>query len=359
MFITDATHLPWIMNCNGSRLLPDTERTQDVDTTLREEGNAWHWLSQQAFDGRIDITSYQTGYIAPNGVPITPQMFEHARQYLGSLCCGEMETVTSWDGAGFLINGRADHIGYDSVADILYVDDGKYGYSIVEPENNWTLISHAIGWTIKNQHVPREIRLRIHQPRPYHPDGPLREAVMSGDDLRARCVQISNTLTNPSDYLNTGQWCNKCSKNGKCPAFRAANMNAIDVMQVAFTDDIDDETLADEIRTCEYAFKLMKSRLDALKDMGTHRVKHGHVVPGFVLERTYSNTTWRKGVTAEWVKIMTGRDISEPKLPTPAVAKTLGIAELILNGLTERVETGVKLVPMSAKKTERLLGKSQ
>ncbi len=345
MFITDATHLPQIMNCNGSRLLPDTERGPDTDTTLRDEGNAAHWLAQEVFEGRQDINDVRTDLRAYNGVLVTVFMFAHVREYLLNLYPGQIEETTNHGREGvWQVNGRADHVGYDREGDQLDIDDFKYGYSLVEPFMNWTLISHAVAWCIKWNHWPARIRLRIHQPRPYHPNGNLREWVISGEQLVQLANQIGETMTNPNDELHTGNHCFKCSKNGNCPAFRSASMNSIDVLEHAFSDQLSDEALASEYKLMEYASKMIKYRMEALNDMAKHRVQQGKVLPGLALERTYSNTVWRKGITPELAKVITGRDLSKPKLGTPAEAKAMGVPELFIKTMTDRIETGVKLV---------------
>lgn len=356
MFITDATHLYQIMNCNGSRLLPNYERPAEDDTTLREEGNAAHWLAQEAFEGRVDINSIRDDLRAKNGVMVTVFMFEHVREYLLNLYPGEMETVTTWGLEGFQINGRADHIGYNRNDDILDIDDFKYGYSIVEPEMNWTLVSHAIGWAIKWNHWPTWTRIRIHQPRPYHPNGHTREWVISRDQLHALYQQIVATMSNPDDVLRTGTHCYKCSKLGNCPAARQANMNAVDVQMHAFTDQLDNAALADELSLVEHGFKMLEKRRDALKDMARHRREHGEIIPGYELERTYSNRSWHKWLTPEMAAVLLGRDMSVAKLPTPSEAKARGVPELMINALTTRFESGVKLVAVDVDaKVKRML----
>lgn len=359
MLITDATHLLQIMLCNGSRLLPKHERPKEDDTTLREEGNAAHWLAQEAYEGRININDVREDIRAYNGVMITVFMFEHVREYLLNLYPGQMEADTSWGVDGvYKINGRTDHIAYDAQADELYDDDLKYGFSLVEPEMNWTLISHAIGWCIANNHVPARIRLRIHQPRPYHPNGHMREWVITGQQLIDLQARIDATLTNPDDILRTGPHCYKCSKLGNCPAARQANMNAVDVQMHAFTDQLDNAALADELTLVEHGFKMLEKRRDALKDMARHRREHGQVIPGFELERTYSNKSWHKWMTPEMAAVLLGRDLSVPKLPTPAEAKARGVPELMLNALTTRFESGVKLVPVDVNaKVNRMIGR--
>lgn len=345
MFITDATHLQQHMNCNGSRLLPDTERAPDTDTTLRDEGNAAHWLAQECFEGRIDVNKPRDDLKANNGVLVTVFMFAHVREYLLNLYPGQMEITTNHGVPNvWQINGRADHIGFDSEADELWIDDFKYGYSIVEPFMNWTLISHAVGWCKAWNHWPARIRLVIHQPRPYHPNGNRREWVITGEQLLQLASQIDAAMTKPNDELHTGNHCFKCSKNGNCPAFRGASMNSIDVLEHAFSDQLSDEALASEYKLMEYASKVIKYRMEALNDMAKHRVQQGKVLPGLALERTYSNTTWRKNITPETAKVLTGKDLSKPKMVTPSEAKAMGVPELILRSMTNRIETGVKLV---------------
>lgn len=351
MFTIDATHLHQLMNCEGYRLLPDYERPADTDTELRDEGNAVHWLAQEKFEGRIAIDDVSSGRRAYNGVVISPSMYLHVREYLYNLTIGQMEMVTSWgDGASYQINGRADHIGYDQSTDTLDIDDLKYGFSIVEPEFNWTLISHAIGWCIAQNYWPSRFRLRIHQPRPFHPLGTLREWMIPSTELIALHRQIVAVMQNPSDTLQTGNHCFKCTKRGICPAMRASTMCAIDVRQDAFSDELTDEQLADEYLLTEYASKMIKYRLDALKDMATHRVQSGRALPGLQLQRTYSNTQWKKAMTPEMVKAITGRDLTEPKLASPTAAKAAGVPELFMNHMTSRVETGVKLVTIDPSK---------
>lgn len=282
-------------------------------------------------------------------------MYEHIRAYLIALWPGEMEAVTSHGVEGhWQVNGRADHIGFNNDQDILDIDDLKYGYSIVEPENNWTLISHAVAWSKTHNHLPTQTRIRIHQPRPYHPLGSLREWIVSDMELVILANRIDATLSNPEEILRTGEHCNKCPKNGHCPAFRKAGMNAIDTLEHAFTDQFSDEQLADEYRLIEHASKVIKYRLDALKDMATDRVRNGKVLPGLALERTYSNTVFRKYITPKIAQVITGRDLTKRKMMTPNEAKAYGVPELILQSITDRVETGVKLVKFDpSKKMEK------
>src|SRR5690606_29529843 len=205
---------------------------------------------------------------AYNGYVITEEMMEHVKTYLDALDCGEMETETTFGGEGWEVRGRADHIkysmwsasnGYDTSNDTLTVDDFKYGWRLVSPEENYTLIAHAIGWCIRNQAAPREIVLRIHQPRPYHPDGPCREWRLSYVDLMSYYSRIAARLSETPDTLTTGPMCAKCHALADCSTARVASMNAIDASGVAFSDSLPDNVLAYEYETLQHAMQTIKN----------------------------------------------------------------------------------------------------
>jgi hypothetical protein len=95
MLIIDATGLPRLMECNGSRLMPPSFPTVD-DPTARDEGTAAHYMAQQIFSGAFTIEELMDRK-APNGFYMTHEMGE----YVDKLSCGArlvrfMEIDTSW-----------------------------------------------------------------------------------------------------------------------------------------------------------------------------------------------------------------------------------------------------------------------
>ena len=348
MLITDATNLPRLMNCNGSRLMAAV-LPPDGNQLARDEGNAAHWVAQQAFNG-VSLDQL-TNTKAFNGFTITDEMVEHVASYISALDCGEMEISTSHGTEAWLINGRADHIVYSrGIPDELTVDDFKFGWRIVEPENNWTLISHAIGYCIEHQIQPAVIVLRIHQPQPHHPDGKLREWRISYAQLMEFYGQIDRTLTNPSDMLVTGiEWCAKCHALPTCPAARLARCNAIDTTSEAFNDNLADDVLSHELDVLRIAYATIKSQRDALEELVTYRIKNGAVVPNYGLETQYAHTRWKTGISADALTLTTGRECRKVAAAiTPAEAKRRGVPETLIKSLTERPMTGTKLIRQSA-----------
>ena len=337
----------------------------DIDPTDRNEGNAAHWIAQQIFNGTVE----QTTGVAPNtsivgakafnGVVITAEMLDHVGEYLAALDCGEMETVTSFGTDSWRVNARCDHWKFRADLSTLTVDDFKYGWGLVEPEGNWTLIAHAIGLCIFNQIQPATIILRIHQPRPHHPDGKMREWRLTYAELMGYYERIAATMANPSDELRTGiEWCRKCHALATCPAARAARMNAVDATAMTFTDELPDDALAYELDLIRTAKATLDAQLDALEELTAHRLRNGKVIDNYALEAQFANTRWKTGLTPEALTLASGIDCMKPGTITPAEAKRRGMPEHVVKSLTERPQTGVKLVRVSAaKRAERLLRK--
>jgi len=375
MLITDATNLHRLMNCNGSRLMSPSFPTVDLDDpTARDEGNAADWLAEQWFNGAIDAAT-AIGIKAPNGVLITGEMIDFVSQYLFALTPGAVQVVTSFATDRWRVNGRADHIsmlnevefingGNGTVLEsdnwVLYVDDLKYGWRIVSPERNWTLIAHAVGYCINNNVRPDVIALRIHQPRPWHHEGKLREWRISYDELLAFYQQIDATLSNPSNELRTGlDWCAKCRAHATCPAARTAGMNAKDAIEsVAFDDQLPNDALAYELDVLRDAAATAKARLTALEDLARHRIEVGQVIDGYGAEPQYANARWKPWVTSAMLTASTKINCAKEAVISPTDFKRLGGSQKVYDALTERPTIGTKLVRATAdQRAKRLLGK--
>lgn len=346
MLITDATRLHRLMNCNGSRLLDRVPDDADTDQTIRDEGNAFHWLAQNPDAG--------IGSVAYNGVFITAAMVDHVREYLAGLLPGELEIVTSHGNEAYQVNGRADHVGYDG--SVLEVTDAKYGYRIIEPNDNWTLISHAVGFCMERQITPQTIQLTIYQPRAYHPLGSRRSWSFDYATLCGLAQRIADTLSNPSDTLETGEHCHKCPSMAYCPAYRAASMNAIDATAHAFNDTLAPDALAQELELLERAESVIVARRKAVEELTLHKVKGGEIVPGRMIDRPLGQTRYRKNATPDMLAALVGRDLAERKLPAISKLRDAGVAQIVIDALTERAEGSPRLVKVNVDALARKLG---
>lgn len=355
---TTATELARIMRCMGSRLMPRVIPA-DWGTEARDAGNAAHWLAERLFRGGI----VPIGSKAYNGYVITDDMMEHVNTYLGALDCGDMEVETTFSGnpdpttgfAAWEVRGRADHLKYDASTSTLTIDDFKYGWRLVSPVENWTLLAHAIGWSWRNgspenyKQIDRVV-LRIHQPRPYHSDGPVREWSCSYEQLCDYWKRIDHALSNPSDTLVSGlDQCAKCHARYNCPAFDRSLYNAIDVtVDSVFNDEMPNDVLAHEYETLDYAQNMIKTAIEAREELMTYRIKQGQVVHGYALQQRQGQRRWTPGLTGAALSAASGVDLRKDGIVTPAEAERRGVDKSVLAALTDRPLIGTKLSRIDA-----------
>ena len=361
MLTINAGDLPRFMACNGSRLMPEEIPASASDTSQRDEGTAAHYMAATVFNGHHTLDEL-IDRKAPNGVFMTSEMAQHVNDYLAlasdDATFKQMEVETSHDNIpNWVVNGRADLAIFTRAHD-LHIVDFKYGWRIVEPERNWTLISHAIGVCKQSQYAPpSSIVLGIFQPRPHHPDGPFRKITLSYPELTALHDELNAALSNPSDELRTSPHCAKCPALVPCAAARNAEMNAIDACHTVFSDTIDNARLSFTLDNLNRASDMIKQRLKAFEELAKHRITAGQVVDNYSVKMGLGNSVFKDGIDGPMLKILTGKDLTTEKLVTPAEAKRRGVPENVLKTLTTRPTTGVQLERVKAsKKAERLLG---
>ncbi len=361
-----ADELPRFMACNGSRLLGGALPPNNGEYSLpREEGTAAHYMMLQAMN-KTNTIEEMVDRKAPNGVYMTSDMAEHVQDVISELdrvyvAAPSMEYDTSFsDHANWNVAGRADFIGITAPGGVvtLHIDDLKYGWRIVEPERHWTLIAHAIGYCQNTNLVPHKIEFTIHQPRPYHPDGPSRSWAVTYDEMMLLSGELTSTLSNPSDELRTSAECNKCKSLAICPAARKASMNAIDAADMAFEDTVDNDLLAFNLDTLNRAADMIKNRKEAFEELAKHRIKAGQIVDNYSVEMGLGNRKWKEGIDASVLAMLTGKELSRPKLVTPSEAERLNVSKAVVASITERLPSGIKLVRVNAnKKASRIFKK--
>lgn len=356
MLSLTATELNRFMHCNGYKSLkgiaPFNESTEQID-----EGVAAHWMCEQVFNG-ADVKEL-INVKAPNGVFITQEMADYCQEYLDFIKQGgDVETDTSYRSDKYEVRGRADFI--KATDNELIIADLKYGWRIVEPKMNWTLISHAYGYLIKHPELQnKDIELRIYQPRPFHPEGTVRAYRMTYVDFLTNVLPLlRETLENPLNIVKTSQHCHNCACMSNCPAAQIAAMNALDISSNAFDSEIDNDRLSWMLSTLKTAQEVIKQSLTAYEDLAMHRIQDGNEVKGYNVQTALGVTTWNEDINPEFIKTFSGIDITTKKLITPAQAKKLGLKEDIIEQCTHRANNGFKLVRIDNNKlAEKMFGK--
>jgi len=345
-----ASELNRIVQCNGFVSMEVNQTSiERPKSESQREGDAAHYLAAKALEQPgIDLKTFKD-QPAPNGVFITDEMIEHVFGYVQTISnrgIGQVEVSTTFDILpSVTIAGRADHIFYNETTRTLHVDDFKYGWRLVEPEKNATLLAYAMGFCALHEIDPTDYVFTIHQPRPYHQNGSERSIRMNLREFDKAVKTLEQTLVvcGPKSNLRTGPHCSNCEFLATCPAARRASLNAIDVSSSIFQDDLTDQELSFHLVNLYRAQQSINERVDVLKEQAEHRLKTGAQMPDFMLEPTMSHLRWKLYVTSEILQAITGLDLTKQSLVTPTQAKKRGLDEKIFEVLSERVSTGVRL----------------
>lgn len=352
MLAVTATDLPRLLACNGSRLMGGFAPPITSDDTVKNEGNAADWLVMRIFSGN-GVAGDFIEKKAPNGVYITAEMVEHLEEYLKAIFTPSdftgIEYTNSYNGVNWQVSGRADLVKYHADRQHLHIGDLKYGWSLVEPENNWTLISHAFGFMTANPHWPvKTVTFTIYQPRPHHNIGRVRSWTTTAGEVVAMINWANSILSAPNDQLNTGYHCDHCPALAVCGAARKAGMNAIEASEKAFNDEVSNDILSFELDQLERVAEVLKQRRKALDELALHRLKQGQIIKNYGTETEQTNRRWKNYVTPEIAQAMTGIDLSEKEMTTPAKAEKRGADKIVVASMTERHNKGVKLIRIDA-----------
>lgn len=342
-----------MVKCPGSlRMERDAPPRPESDDA--KEGTAAHWLSEMVLTGQAPDTISLVDRFAPNGVCITAEMAEYCDVYInhirsrgpGFAVETQVEYTVSPD---ITVKGTSDsgHI----VDKTLYVDDLKYGYRLIDPNENWQLICYAIGLIAKLQPRPavENIVMSIIQPRPYHPRGAVRSWTITCGQIEEYWVKLQQaavTACGPDAAMSTGSHCQYCGAFAECPAAQAAGMNAVDVVMSGSNDVLSPNALSMELSNLARAKAVMDARIAGLEEVAKERIKQGTIVPGWGVQRQLGNTRWLKDADVTLIEMMAGVPLTEPKLITPAAAKRKGVGEEVIKAFTERPDNGFKLIPV-------------
>tara|TARA_R110000851_G_scaffold2161_1_gene8337 strand:+ start:383 stop:1468 length:1086 start_codon:yes stop_codon:yes gene_type:complete len=343
-----ATELPRFVQCNGFLQLDKVDEF-DKDTTLRDEGDAAHWVCETVFKGEKTVEEL-IDKKAPNGYFVDAEMIAHCLPYIDAIKGrGEVEADTSYSDKGWAVAGRTDHRYNEGLT--LYIDDFKFGYRIVEPDENWTLLSHAIEYFVNqrlgHQNI-QEVVLRIFQPRAIHPVSSIREWKVSVDDLFSTYwFRLLTALDDPSKNVTTGSNCYRCASFSLCPAATISTMTALESSSRAFNAKLTPSQTSQMLDEMKRAQEVIKQALRAHEDSALHEVRKGVSIPNYSGVTNQTSPKWKEGVTAEAMEAMTGKKLSKKTIITPTQAVAKGVSEEIIKQFSERKTTGLKLIRVS------------
>ncbi len=241
----------------------------------------------------------------------------------------------------------------------LIIYDLKYGYNIVEPENNEQLMYYGLGALGRyNEFQVDEIELVIIQPRSPHPDGPVRRWAIPVIDLYEWGYQVLKPaafLTDKVDSpVKSGPWCKYCrASNITCHRVTdqalALAETKTDKLNLPEVSELSDE----KIRKVLDFIGLFKPWSEKVKAQATDRANMGKKIPGHKLVQA-STKRRIKDTAAGDMQALYGDEVFTPqelKLKTITELEKL-LGKESMESFWEKPEGAVILVPESDKRKE-------
>lgn len=349
------------MKCHGSHKAQQLHPGPPGELSQSKlEGRACHEVAQKLF--RNEPFSDIVGSLSQDGIVITQELFEAAREYYNdvwgycnkhSIRREEMvveKPVAWWTDDSIAI---PDVWVYEPKECTLVLWDGKFGHSLVEVYEHWPLLIYAISVVklLKQDGlVVDEIELRIVQPRGFHKDGTVRSWRLSPSELEEYERHLTCSMwevLSDSPTCTPGPQCKKCTARANCDALQRTGYDDIDYVNSLSTHTLSGHSLGVELKLLQRAQEMIKMRLSGLEEQALHEIKQGQHVPYFAAKPTYGRKRWKKEIPVEQVIMMgdlMGQDLRKPvELDTPAQCIKKGIDPAVVEQYAETPSTGVKL----------------
>lgn len=263
--------------------------------------------------------------------------------------------------------GTPDCFLFDAKNLTVYLWDFKFGYDPVEAFRNWQLINYAPGVVAHLQaHTPLlsdtklKFVFRIVQPRAFHRDGPIREWVVSHEELRPYIDSLREKATEallPDAPTQSGAHCKYCPARHACPSALQAATSLYEVAGQSLPLDISIEAQAVQLRIVRRAAKHLEAIKEALEQQIESHIRAGKHVPGFAVAQKLGRQKW--SVDIEQVVAlgdMFGVDLRKNDAVTPKQAIKLGIDESVINGYSQKTSSGIEIVEDDGSKAQHIFG---
>lgn len=346
------------------------------------EGNAVHEVSAKILDdfvyherkGHTVNRAQLLNTVATNGTVMTDELLDIVEVYVRDI----MTVSSRFDGmAKVLVEHRvrmpqihpenwgtldASFDFHDFDSKILVIEDLKAGWLPVEVFENWQLLDYTVGrindMLERNHPLPETIELRLVQPRPYHPDGPVRVWTLTLAELEPYVVKMresANDAMSANPTFRTGKHCTYCTGREDCPAFLKAGYNIIEVAKGLNVTRLTPAELGKHIGMLREAKALVEALSSAFEDKALIDIQQGRVIPGWEWDRTGGR---RKFTVSDQQVIDTGAlfgvDLRVTSVPTPKQAIDKGVPEDIIKSISEQGSGTVRLAPVNLRKANQV-----
>jgi hypothetical protein len=339
----------------GAVVVPFIPEPDPASDEARREGIAADWIANGVLRGDAASAAEYDGETAPNGHVVTSDMVRHVQGYI-DYCRAQGKVVQAQVPVNIphlFIRGLADsQVLSDSST--LTIIDLKYGWSIVEAEFNAQLLCEAIA--LFNPEIHDRVRLTIYQPRPSHPEGKARHWDMDDAELTDAYHWLARKAmeaTSPGAKATPGGGhCRYCDGRGRCAALAEATYQAFEHVRGTKLMALDAHALGDELTFVTEALALIKARHSGVEAEVKGRMKRGEYIPKWMFDQRQSDRDWHEPLDV--VEQRTGVHPYKMVPKSPAELEKEGADPDIVNELSSRQFTGLKLVPATKRAFSKL-----
>lgn len=258
---------------------------------------------------------------------------------------------------GLEIKGTPDYWGLEKKT--LSIFDFKYGHKHIPVIENPQLLLYALGLYNNFVGTINKFNFYIIQPRDYH-NAPVRKWSISIEDFHEHIDPIIKAarIAKLGGDLKAGKHCLYCKARHLCPALNEASSEVFDFISQPIQTEIGLDKLGEELNVLKYFSEIIKAKQTGLEAQITELINQGKHVPGYRLKPGRGNLSW--DLPPEQIIAfgkIAGIDLNKPTTITPTQAKKLGLDPVVVEQLTGRPKTGLKLVPDDVKNAEEIFGK--
>lgn len=352
-------------HCPGSVYM-GTLAPPEIEGEPAREGTAAHWAACEEASGR----GATVGQITPEGWVLDQDQIDGAEQFAKHLPPAIMnlallEQKLYMNGPRVHIHqhcsGTTDLGAVDHNARRAYLSDYKYGHGYVPVYQSPQLVLYGAGLVNR---VPAigpgwTFEFAIVQPRVYHRDGHVRRWVATYEELEPIWTSLAwaaEEATGANPRLQTGPHCEHCPARHMCPALHADVSEISRRLEVAAPLDLPDNALGFELRQLYRMKELLDARISGLEVDATTRIRSGRSLPWLKLDSKPGRSNWTvpDRVAVDIAKLSGFNIAKDVKAMTPTQALKAGVPASVVEALSARGTTSMKLEVVDTKDVRRI-----
>jgi hypothetical protein len=240
--------------------------------------------------------------------------------------------------------GDPDAWAYDNALGTVYVWELKFGYSLVEVEENPQLLCYGAGifeYLYNRGIMPETFVFGIVQPRGFHREGPFRFWRISTAELRERVVVLAaagaEALTLGAN-TKSGSHCRNCPGILTCEASEQACGEALEVIASSEPEELSNLALGRQLILLQDAMATVKNRLAPMETQALECLKKGQLVPGHGVDLGRGSRSWKPDQRSQIIAMgeLFGLELDPRELISPAQAENLGLSKEIVATLVNK-----------------------